>query len=331
MSMKAGEPPGDHKMDPPTSSRPRADTPSPLPLAFGRYVLVERIGSGGMAEVFRAMTVGSEGFRRILVVKKIREEYTTSPDFLRMFSDEAKVSALLNHPHIVQVYDLGQVGCAYLLAMEHLEGRDLVTVMRKLRMERRAMRPSMAALVGHHAAQALHYADSLQSADGRPFNIVHCDMNPSNIMLLRTGVVKILDFGIAKASSAAGKAQTQHTVIKGKLGYLSPEQARCERLDGRSDVFSLGATMWEMLTGEKVFSAKTDFERIRNVLHAPIVPPSERRPGLPAALDRIVLRALDRDLSRRYQTAEEMADDLEMFLRNFPPERNAIKKLLVEL
>jgi eukaryotic-like serine/threonine-protein kinase len=244
-----------------------------FPQDFGRYVLIERIGAGGMAEIFRAMTVGTEGFRRVLVVKRIRKSLDASAEFLRMFFDEAKISALLNHPYIVQVYDFGQIGGAYFLAMEHVDGRDLGNVTRRLARLGARMNPSTVALICQQVAQGLHYAHTLQSADGQRLNIVHRDINPSNVMLLRTGIVKILDFGIAKASAAAGKAQTRASVIKGKLGYLSPEQARCEPLDGRSDVFSLGATMWEMLVGEKLFGGGTDFERIRNVLEAPIPPP----------------------------------------------------------
>jgi tRNA A-37 threonylcarbamoyl transferase component Bud32 len=304
------------------------DSAQTFPQDFGRYILTERIGSGGMAEIFRAVTVGTEGFRRVLVVKRIRKSLDTSSEFLRMFFDEAKISALLNHPYIVQIYDFGQIDGAYFLAMEHVEGRDLGNVLRKLKAAGTPMPPSTAALIALEVAQGLHHAHTLQSADGQPFNIVHRDVNPSNVMLLRTGSVKILDFGIAKASAAAGKAQTRATVIKGKLGYLSPEQARCEVLDGRSDVFSLGATLWEMLAGEKLFSGTTDFERIRNVLEAPIPPPSTLRAGVPPKLERIVMRALERDLASRHATAEELADELEMFLRQVPAETQAIKKLV---
>jgi serine/threonine protein kinase len=310
---------------PPRSDSGAAET---FPQNFGRYVLTERIGSGGMAEIFRAVTVGTEGFRRVLVVKRIRKSLDASSEFLRMFFDEAKISALLNHPYIVQIYDFGQIDGAYFLAMEHVDGRDLGNVLRRLKAAGTQLHPSTAALIASQVAQGLHHAHTLQSADGQPFNIVHRDVNPSNVMLLRTGIVKILDFGIAKASAAAGKAQTRASVIKGKLGYLSPEQARCELLDGRSDVFSLGATLWEMLTGDKLFSGVTDFERIRNVLEAPIAPPSKFRDGIPPALDRIVMRALDRDLARRYRSAEEMGEELEEYLRRSPPESQSIKRLI---
>jgi serine/threonine protein kinase len=318
-------------MSAPNKSDGGGATTEAFPQSFGRYTLTERIGAGGMAEIFRAVTEGTEGFRRVLVVKRIRKSLDASSDFLRMFFDEAKISALLNHPYIVQIYDFGQIDGDYFLAMEHVDGRDLGNVLRKLKAAGKRLHPSTAALIAMQIAQGLHHAHTLQSADGQPFNIVHRDVNPANVMLLRTGIVKILDFGIAKASAAAGKAQTRATVIKGKLGYLSPEQARCEVLDGRSDVFSLGATLWEMLTGEKLFSGVTDFERIRNVLEAPIALPSRYRDGVPPALERIVMRALDRDLLRRYRSAEEMSEELEEYLRGAPAESQSIRRLIGHL
>lgn len=309
----------------------RAADAETFPQQFGRYLLTERIGAGGMAEIFRAVTVASEGFRRVLVVKRIRKSLDSSSAFLRMFFDEAKITALLNHPYIVQIYDFGQIDGAYFLAMEHVDGWDLGNVLRRLKEKGELVAPSTAALIAQQVAQGLHHAHTLQSTDGHPFNIVHRDVNPSNVMLVRTGMVKILDFGIAKASVAAGKAQTQASVIKGKLGYLSPEQARCLRLDGRSDVFSLGTTLWEMLTGERLFVGVSDFERIANVLEAPIVPPSRHRPGIPPALDAIVMKALERDRNRRYPSAEAIAEDLDEFLRGQPSESQAIKKLLRRL
>jgi serine/threonine-protein kinase len=307
------------------------ETPSSMPEKFGRYVLIDRVGSGGMADVFRAVTFGWEGFRRVIVVKRIRRELSDSPDFLRMFFDEAKISALLHHPNIVQVYDFGQVDGHYFLAMEYLEGKDVASVMRALRSERRGLPPSLAALIGHEVAVGLRYAHTLASADGQPYDIIHRDVNPANIMLMRTGGVKLLDFGIAKASEAAGKTQTQRAIVKGKYSYLSPEQARCEKIDGRSDLFSWGSTMWEMLTGRRLFGGKTDFERLTAVKQAEVPPPSARRPEIPEALDRIVLRALERDVARRYQSADELAGDLEAFLATAPAEPGAVTDLLTQL
>jgi serine/threonine protein kinase len=302
-----------------------------MPEKFGRYVLIDRVGSGGMADVFRAVTFGWEGFRRIIVVKRLRHELSESPDFLRMFFDEAKISALLHHPNIVQVYDFGQVKGYHFLAMEYLEGKDVASILRSLRAAKRTLEPSLAAHIGREVARGLHYAHKLRGPDGQPFDIVHRDINPANVMLLRTGGVKVLDFGIAKASEAAGKSQTQRAIVKGKLSYLSPEQAACEPLNGRSDIFSWGATMWEMLTGARLFGGKTDFDRLTAVKQALVPPPSMRRPGIARELDRIVLRALERDLARRYQSAEELAGDLDRFLLAAPPEPDAVTRLLSDL
>jgi len=309
---------------------PLTPTGRKLPEKFGRYLLVERIGSGGMAEVFRAVTFGWEGFRRVIVIKRVRREHTESPNFLSMFFDEAKISALLHHPNIVQVYDFGHVEGSYFLAMEHIDGRDLGAVLRALRGDRRAFPPSLVAFIGHEVAQGLSYAHTLVSADGTPFDIVHRDINPSNVMLLRTGGVKILDFGIAKASEAAGKTQTQRAMVKGKLSYLSPEQARCVPLDARSDLFSLGSTLWGLLTGHRLFGGQSDFDRVNAVKHAEITAPS-RHANVPEALDRIVMRALQRDVDLRYQSAAEMAADFDSYLKRFPPEPDAVGKLLLDL
>jgi serine/threonine-protein kinase len=300
------------------------------PERLGRYLLIERIGAGGMAEVFRAVTFGAEGFRRVIVVKRIRRELCDAPEFLQMFLDEAKICALLHHPNIVQVYDFGQADGAYFLAMEHIDGKDLGAVLRATRAAGASLSPTLVAQIGHAIAQGLHYAHTLVSAYGQPFHIVHRDINPSNVMLMRTGGVKILDFGIAKASEAAGKTQTQRAMLKGKLSYLSPEQARCEPLDARADLFSWGSTMWELLTGHRLFGGKTDFDRLNAVQHAPVIAPSEVRPDVPEALDRIVLRALERAPELRYQTAAELAAEMDAFLRARPPEPDAIHQLLCD-
>jgi len=203
------------------------EAPAPRPKQdklqrFGRYYLLERIGVGGMAEVYRAVTQGVEGFRRMFVVKRILAEKSRSPTFIQMFCEEARISALLHHPNIVQVYDFGHVGGSYFLAMEYLLGKDLASVMRVLRGSNLALPPSMAAFIGQQVALGLGYAHGLRGSNGQPMGIVHRDVTPSNIMLLHAGGVKILDFGIAKAGEAAGGEEVGGAV-KGKLRYLAPE------------------------------------------------------------------------------------------------------------
>jgi serine/threonine protein kinase len=314
----------------PEPSRPVTGTPArPKVERFGRYHLIECIGRGGMAEVFRAVTQGVEGFRRTFVVKRILAEKASSPTFIRMFTEEARISALLHHPNIVQVYDFGQVGTSYFLAMEYLQGKDLASVRRVLRASNLAVPPNLAAFIAHEVAVALDYAHALRTSSGQPLGIVHRDVTPSNIMLLVTGGVKVLDFGIAKAASAVHAHSSGR--VKGKFGYLSPEQARTEEVDGRSDLFALGITLWEMLTGRRLFAGANELETLRNVLQKPIPAPSTVRPGIPADLDRVALRALERDVGRRYQDAAEMAADLELVLRDTHTESQSLRRLLAEL
>jgi|GEM_PF-2416744 len=277
-----------------------------------------------MAEVFRAVAHGVEGFQRVFVIKRILQDKSASREFIDMFISEARVSALLNHPNIVQIYDFGQVGGSYFLSMEYLRGKDLINVMRKLRTSGSQLDPSIAAYIAQQVAQALHYAHSMSAQGGQSLGIVHRDVSPSNIMLLRAGGVKLLDFGIARAElgdKPAELAEGSSTIIKGKLSYLSPEQVRSEPIDTRSDIFSLGVCLWEMLTGRRLFFDETDRQTMRNVLERPIIPPSMKRIDAPTALDYIVLRALEREPARRYSTAKEMADELDAYLTelNFSP------------
>jgi serine/threonine protein kinase len=296
---------------------------------YGRYFLLERIAVGGMAEVYRAVTHGVEGFRRTFVVKRILAEKATNPTFVRMFCDEARISALLHHPNIVQVYDFGHVTGSYFLAMEYLPGKDLSSLMRVLRAAKASVPPGLAAYVAREVAAGLHYAHTLRAPSGQPLGIVHRDVTPSNIMLLYAGGVKILDFGIAKASSAVQAAETEG--VKGKFGYLSPEQARSADVDGRSDIFALGVTLWEMLAGRRLFASKNEVETLRNVLQKPVPPPSAFRPEIPPELDRIVLRALERSPDRRYASAEEMARDCEEVVRDARADGQALRAFLNDL
>jgi serine/threonine protein kinase len=237
---------------------------------FGRYQLLERIGKGGMAEVFRALAHGMEGFERIFVVKRIRPDKSDSPKFVQMFVEEARISALLNHPNIVQVYDFGHIDGAYFMAMEHVVGKDLSTVMRAVRARGGAVPPALAAYVAREAARALHHAHTVVLPDGTPGGVVHRDVTPSNIMLLKAGGVKILDFGIAKAEALARRpdASGKAPRLAGKLSYMSPELVRGAPVDHRSDIFSLGIVLWEMVAGERLFTGENETETLQNVLAA---------------------------------------------------------------
>jgi serine/threonine-protein kinase len=299
---------------------------------FGRYVLVDRIATGGMAEVYRAVTQGVEGFRRTFVVKRILADKADSATFIRMFIDEARICAALHHPNVVQVYDFGSVEGSYFLAMEYLQGKDLSSLMRVLRAAKTSVPPGLAAFIGREAAVGLHYAHTLKGAGGQPLGIVHRDVTPSNIMLLFAGGVKLLDFGIAKAATAASEAgEGGGDGVKGKFGYLAPEQARGVDVDGRADVFALGVTMWEMLVGRRLFAGKDEVETLRNVLQKPVPPPSSLRPDVPPELDRIVLRALDRSREKRYQNADELARDCDAVLGTLRADSQTLRAFLNDL
>jgi serine/threonine-protein kinase len=288
----------------------------PSPHRFGRYVLIDRMGKGGMAEVFRAIMPGVEGFRRDLVIKQIRPDQSRTRNFIEMFVNEARISAQLHHPNIVQVFDFGQVDGCYFLAMELLRGRDLLAVMKALRERRRPFPIPIAIHIAQQVAVGLGYAHALKTPDGRPLDILHRDVSPSNIMCLATGGVKLLDFGIASAIGE-GDADAEESTFKGKLSYLAPERLGLggngnePKLDGRIDLFSLGTVLWEVLAGRRLFQGKTDADKLRAVLERPIPPPSSLRGDVPPRLDEIVLKALERDRDKRYLTGQALADDLE--------------------
>jgi len=299
---------------------------------FGRYVLLEAIGRGGMAEVYRAVAQGLEGFQRVFVIKRILPDKCASPEFVEMFVNEARISALLSHPNIVQIYDFGQIDGAYFLAMEYLRGKDLLTVLRQLRAAGRALEPTLAAYAAQQVALGLDYAHHL-TRGGKSLGIVHRDVSPSNIMLLRQGGVKLLDFGIAKAAmELRSDAHSEAGLVKGKLSYLSPEQVKGTMpVDGRSDVFALGIVLWESLTGKRLFFDRNDFQTMKNVLDRKVPAPSSQQAEVPAVLDHIVMRALEREPERRYPSAKAMADEIEVYLQEARFAPRAVMRLLDDL
>ncbi len=269
-----------------------------------RYQLLGPLGKGGMAEVLLARTVGPRGIERLLAVKRILPEHAKDPAYVKMFLDEARNAARLAHHRIVQVFDIDMRDGVLLYAMEYLHGKTLSDVLA------RVQRLPLAASI----AIAIAVADGLQHAHERPVPIIHRDVAPSNVMLTYDGNIKLIDFGIAK--SASNLASTVFGTFKGRLGYSSPEQVRCEPIDARSDVYSLAVMLYELTTGRRAFEGGTEDEMIQKMSEARVTPPRAHDPAYPAALEAIVMKGMARDREHRYATARELRDALDGFARD---------------
>jgi serine/threonine protein kinase len=289
-----------------------------LPQRFGRYLLRELKAKGGMAEIFDADIVGTEGFAKRVAVKRTLPHLSESKSFVDMFLDEARLASKLSHPNVVQVFDFGEVEGRYFIAMEYLEGESLSHLLREAKRQGKPLPVRVVLQVMAAAADGLHHAHTFADA-GRPLHIVHRDISPSNIMVTYQGGVKVVDFGIARAVDRQQDA-TETGIVKGKVPYCSPEQLRGDVVDARSDIFSLGIVLWELLAGQWLFRRTRDLETLMAVLEGEIPPPSRLRPDVDARLDAVVMKALERDLSRRYQSALELRRDLEALMEG-PPVR----------
>jgi TonB family protein len=288
------------------------------PDRFGQYELLERIASGGMAELFRARRSGVEGFQKIVAIKKILPHIADNDEFIAMFADEAKVAAQLNHPNIVHIYDLGKIESGgYFIAMEYVEGTDLRTVLRSGREVGLSLPIPLAVYVASKVASALDYAHRRRDSRGEELRIVHRDVSPQNILISHEGEIKLCDFGIAKADRKVSR--TESGSLKGKLQYMSPEQAWGKPIDHRSDLFSLGTVLHEMLTGERLFRGDSDMMVLELVRKADVPPPSRINPDVPVALDQVVMKALAREPEDRYGTGSELLRDLESILYSYTP------------
>ena len=283
------------------------------PVPFGKYYLLERINVGGMAEVFRAKAYGVEGFERLVAVKRILPNIAEDKEFIKMFIDEAKIAVQLNHANIAQIFDLGVVDQSYYIALEHVHGRDLRAIFDRCRGAGGEPMPvAQACFVIMKICEGLDYAHNKRDQGGRDLNLVHRDVSPQNILVSFEGEVKLIDFGIAKA---AGKgAKTQAGILKGKFGYMSPEQVRGLPVDRKSDIFSCGIVLYELLTGERLFVGESDFSTLEKVRNVEILPPSTYNRKIPDELERIVLKALAKDVEDRYQNAIDLHDELQAFV-----------------
>lgn len=285
----------------------------PQPIPFGKYTLFERIGRGGMADVFKARIQGPEGFERVFVVKRILGHLSGDPHFIKMFVDEAKMSARLSHPNVVQVFELGEVEGEYFIAMEYVRGRDLAETGRTLWSRLGPPRPDLVAYIGREMCRALAYAHDLTGDDGRPLGMIHRDISPSNVMLSYEGAVKILDFGIAKALGGDKKESgtTQSGTLKGKFAYMAPEQTVGEEVDRRIDIFATGIVLHEILSGRRLFKGENDMQTVEKVRACDVPPPSKFNALCPPELDAAILKALARNRDDRFGAAADFADALD--------------------
>jgi hypothetical protein len=289
-------------------------TEAPLagPVTFGRYTLLERLAVGGMAEVFRAKISSSHGFQKILVVKRILPHLAADPGFVSMFIDEAKLTAQLTHPKIVQILDFGEVDGQYFTALEFIDGFDALGLLRIAAQKRTRIPTQLAVFIIDEILQALDYAHNARDMDGKPMQIVHRDISPSNIFISKRGDVKLGDFGIAHAKRRESK--TQAGTLKGKYGYMSPEQVVGRPIDNRSDLFAVGVVLAELLTGRRLFSAPADLDVLLKVRDVHLDRLDKYGKDIPPALDRIVRRALKKDPGERPQSAAELHDELADYL-----------------
>src|SRR6184192_2251421 len=282
------------------------------PIQFGKYYLLDRINVGGMAEVFKAKAFGVEGFERLVAVKRILPNIAEDEEFIAMFIDEAKIAVQLQHANIAQIFDLGKVDDSFFIALEYVLGRDLRAIFDRLRQRSELMGFAQACFIVMQVCEGLDYAHNKRDAQGHELHLVHRDISPQNVLIGFEGEIKLIDFGIAKAAGKASK--TQAGILKGKFGYMSPEQVRGLPLDRRSDIFSLGIVLYELLTGERLFVGESDFSTLEKVKNVEIMPPSAYNRKIPEEIERIVLKALAKDVDDRYQNAIDLHDELQAFV-----------------
>jgi eukaryotic-like serine/threonine-protein kinase len=265
-----------------------------------------------MAEVFKARAIGPAGFERDVVVKRILPAYGGDEDFVRMFTDEARILGLIHHPNVVQAFEFGDDDGTLFLALEYVEGPSLSRILRALRAANRRMPPAIAAYIGREICRALDCVHRLEDDNGARLDVVHRDVTPSNIIVTPWGGVKLLDFGVAKFASAA--RSTRAGTVKGKPAYLAPEQLEGKPIDGRVDLFALGIVMHEMLSLQHLFAGDSDLHTAKKIMEMEIPGLTAHRPDVPEELERIVMRALERDRRNRFSTAAEMARALDDFV-----------------
>jgi serine/threonine protein kinase len=280
---------------------------------LGRYELLQQLAIGGMAEVYLARVNGIEGFRKRVVLKRILPQYASDPAYVSMFLDEARLAARLHHANIVQVFDVGAAVGDYFIAMEYVAGKDVRAILSAAARQERAIPLGVALSIAQGICRGLHFAHDLTDDDGRPLGIVHRDVTPANAIVTYDGCTKVLDFGVAKATTQT--RETQSGTLKGKIGYMSPEQCQGEALDRRSDVFAIGILLFELTTGTRLYNDDAELKMLMRIVQEDAPLPSSRRNDYPPELEFIVRRALARDREVRYATARDVERDLAAFAR----------------
>ena len=287
---------------------------------FGKYILLDRIAVGGMAEVYRAKLTGEKGFEKLIVVKKMLPYMTEDPEMVTYFIDEAKLAALLQHENIIHIYDFGEMEGSYFIAMEYLFGRDLKSVFHKSSQMNLPIDLENSLFIASKICEGLEYAHNLMDLHGASLNIVHRDISPQNIFITYDGKIKTIDFGIAKTTTQTTK--TQVGIIKGKVAYMSPEQAEGKSIDRRSDIFAVGILLYEMITRKEMYDGDT-MQVLNKAINAQYEPPENLTPGLPPKVYEILHRALNKNLEKRYQSCGEMMTDIENCLYDIKCRPNA--------
>jgi serine/threonine-protein kinase len=286
-----------------------------LPRRFGKYTLIRHLATGGMAEIYLAIHRSIQGFEKLVVIKRILPKFSEDEEFIRMFLAEARIAATLNHPNIIQIFDVGSVHKDYFIAMEYVHGEDLRSIVGAMRKAGFKEFPiEMALGISRGLCKGLSYAHDHKGLDGEPLNIVHRDISPQNTIVTFPGEVKIVDFGIARAAMKDMEGDKEKGALRGKFPYMSPEQCRGRDLDGRSDLFSVAIILFELTTGRRLFKGKTEIDTIRRIVEQPYPRPSELKRDYDPDLEEIVMKGLARDRDQRYASARDLGEALDEYI-----------------
>ncbi len=290
------------------------------PELFGKYLLLEKLATGGMAEIFLAKTSSIQGIGKFLAMKRILPQYSSNKEFISMFTEEAKICVNLSHSNIARIYEFGIEKGQFFIVMELIEGKNLRQILSRFEKEQRfGFSVDQAVYIIKEIASGLDNAHRrLDDSSGKPLNIIHRDISPQNIMVSFEGEIKVVDFGIAKTEGK--KEETKAGTLKGKFSYMSPEQASGEKIDSRTDVYSLGIVLWEALTNKRLFISSSEMNTLKKIRESKIPPISKINSKIPKELELIVNRALAKDVTSRYQTCAEFYKDLNRFLNRFHPD-----------